>query len=216
MSAIRLHLGPALACLAGVVLALAGAGCNNPVTDDEVALLGPEVAGVPPGPLHRPGQPCLVCHGGYGPAALVFGTAGTVYQDSTDPFPLVSGTVQLTDANNVVTLAETNCAGNFFLEAVDWVPTMPVHVQVAYGGLHTQSTNACNSSANACVQMLSHMGKETSCAQCHTGQSTYDSVGQVYLNSSPPSCMTPADCPTDWACTGGNCVPPPSGCPTTN
>ena len=189
--------GLGIACL---FAAAAAAGCDDPVLDAEIAALGPEAAGVPPGPLHRPGQPCLVCHDGEGPAALVFGTAGTVFQDSTDPAPLVSALVQLTDQNMNVKTVETNCAGNFWVEAVDWTPTMPVHVQIVYGGSNTQ--------------MISHMGKETSCAQCHTGTVSPSSVGQVYLNSSPPTCMTVADCPTGWTCNTGNqsCFPPASGC----
>jgi hypothetical protein len=193
--------GLGLVRLVAVLCALAGAGCDDPVHDAEIAALGPEAAGVPPGPLHRPGQPCLVCHDGEGPAELVFGTAGTVFQDATDPFPLVSGLVKLTDQNMNVTTLETNCAGNFFVEAVDWTPTMPVHVEVLYG-----SSN---------IDMLSHMGKETSCAQCHTGVTTPSSVLQVYLNDTPPPCMTVADCPTGWTCDTKNqsCFPPPSGCP---
>ena len=43
--------------------------------------------------------------------------------------------MQITDINNMtVLLPETNCAGNFFVEAVDWSLIYPVHVQVDYGG----------------------------------------------------------------------------------
>ena len=52
---------------------------SNPVHDNEVAALGPEDPSVPPGPDHRPGQPCLVCHGGSGPASAQFAVGGTVY-----------------------------------------------------------------------------------------------------------------------------------------
>ena len=65
------------------VVAAASGGvlsCYDPVHDQEVAALGGEAPGVSPGPTHRPGQPCNVCHGGVGPANLRFSVAGTVYQ----------------------------------------------------------------------------------------------------------------------------------------
>lgn len=159
---------------------LAAAGCADPVHDDLVASLGPEAPGVPPGPLHRPGQPCLACHDGGGPAAMVMSTAGTIFQDGTDTTPMVAATVELTDANQVVTNALTNCAGNFFLQAVDWIPTFPVHVQVSYG-----STSS---------QMRSHMGKAADCASCHSGTDTQNSVVHVYLNFDPMT-YPPSGCP---------------------
>jgi hypothetical protein len=59
-------------------LGLAAVGCDDPVHDDAVTALGGEDPNVPIGALHRPGQPCLVCHGGSGPAALAFSVGGTV------------------------------------------------------------------------------------------------------------------------------------------
>jgi hypothetical protein len=161
-------------------LAIALTACADPVHDDAVAALGPDPTNAPPGPLHRPGQPCLVCHDGGGPASLVFATAGTVYQDATDPPPLVGATVMLTDSTMNVMRAQTNCAGNFFIEAVDWMLTGPVHIEVDYGSMN--------------AQMVSHMAKQTSCAQCHTGTLSPMSVQQVYLN---PTAMTypPSGCP---------------------
>src|SRR6185437_13022232 len=91
----RSRLAPPTLLLLGLVLA--PTGCNDPVPDDEVASLGPEDPNVPPGPLHRPGQPCMACHDGTGPASLAFATAGTIFQDMPDTTPLVAGRVQITD-----------------------------------------------------------------------------------------------------------------------
>ncbi len=156
-----------------VALALAAvAGCQDPVHDALVASLGGEDPNVPVGPLHRPGQPCLACHDGTGPAALAFGTAGTVFQDANVTIAMASATVTLTDAAGTVTPLLTNCAGNFYIEAVDWAPIFPVHVNVSWGNVSTE--------------MLSHMGKETSCAQCHTGDIMSPSATNwVYLNAEP-------------------------------
>ena len=59
----------------GLILLLAsvgaavGSGCNDPVPDAEIAVtLGPEPKGSP-GPDHRPGQPCVLCHSDGGPAS---------------------------------------------------------------------------------------------------------------------------------------------------
>ena len=59
---------------------LSAAACSSdPVRDQRIERLGPEVSGVPEGPLHRPNQPCLLCHAGAGPGDAVFSLAGTVF-----------------------------------------------------------------------------------------------------------------------------------------
>lgn len=71
-----------LASFAGAAVVAAIAGCStDPVHDAEVAALGPEVPGMPKSlyEYHRAGQPCLVCHGGEGPAHTQFSFGGTVF-----------------------------------------------------------------------------------------------------------------------------------------
>ena len=58
---------------------IVGSCADDPVDDMAVAALGDEVPNIPPGPYHRAGQPCSVCHGGQGPASTVFSMAGTVF-----------------------------------------------------------------------------------------------------------------------------------------
>ena len=158
-----------------LVLALAAAcvaACGDPVHDDAVAALGPENPAIPVGPLHRAGQPCLVCHDGSGPAALAFGTAGTVFQDAMNATPLPAVTIEFTDANMNVTSTQSNCAGNFFVEAVDFASVaMPVHIQILYGSMVSQ--------------MLTHMSKNDSCADCHTGTPSPSSTFQLFMNQDP-------------------------------
>jgi hypothetical protein len=160
--------------------ALFAIGCDDPVEDDAVAALGPEDPNVPVGPLHRAGQPCVTCHQDGGPAALAFSFGGTVYEEETSKAPLVAGFVHLADANGKSKLAETNCVGNFYLEAVDYVPTFPVHAEVIFGG-----TSAV---------MLSHIGVNGSCADCHTGKDSPMSVDHVYLAQDPMT-FPPTGCP---------------------
>jgi cytochrome c553 len=88
--------------------------------------------------------------------------------------------VQLTDATPSTLVAETNCAGNFFVQAVDWTPVYPVHAAVTFGDTK--------------VSMRSHIGRATSCATCHTGTDTSSSVVHVYLTSDPMT-YPPTGCP---------------------
>ena len=61
-----------LVVCAGLVfstIAIALGACVDETHELQVQALGGEAPGVPKGPLHRPGQPCLVCHGEAGPAS---------------------------------------------------------------------------------------------------------------------------------------------------
>lgn len=164
--------------------AIAASGSCDPVHNDAVAALGPEAPGVPPGPTHRPGQDCGVCHGGRGPGGKTFVAAGTIYKAYDDPSPLPNATVLLTDANGFTPTSTltTNEVGNFYITTDDWAPTFPVRVQVTYNG------------APAVSKMTSHMGKAGGCALCHQGYAsaanqgspsggpeTQSTVAQVYF-----------------------------------
>ncbi|HVY47825.1 MAG TPA: hypothetical protein VHB21_18180 [Minicystis sp.] len=170
--------GLALALVVAALLPLASA-CADPVHDDAVEALGAENPNVPEGPLHRPGQPCLVCHDGSGPADLTFSFGGTVYQTEQDKTPMVGATVLLTDSSGAKQIAETNCAGNFFVEAVDFAPVFPVHVQVEFEA--------------AVATMRSHIGVQGSCAACHVGKDTGAGVDHVYLAQGPMT-FPPSGC----------------------
>jgi hypothetical protein len=153
--------------------ALSFASCGDPVHDDDVASLGPEDPKVLPGPLHRPGQPCLVCHGGRGPAKASFSMAGTIYQALQDAngnpsrLPLEGAVVALTDATAKKHSETTNAAGNFLVHADDFTPSYPVHVQISFNG-----TSA---------SMSTHIGRDGSCAGCHHDPEGTQSPGHIYL-----------------------------------
>ncbi|MEO8875713.1 MAG: hypothetical protein ABI461_09010, partial [Polyangiaceae bacterium] len=85
----------ALALLSFVIFA---ASCSlDPVHDEAQSDLGDEASGVNTGPLHRPGQPCLVCHDGA--TAPKWSMAGTIYGVLGSDQPLHGASVNLTDAN---------------------------------------------------------------------------------------------------------------------
>ena len=85
-----------------LALALIGmAGCD-PVHDDAIAALGPETPGVRRGPLHRPGQPCLLCHDGALGDPQEFAVAGTVFQRPGNLMPVAEANVELVDSTRLV------------------------------------------------------------------------------------------------------------------
>jgi hypothetical protein len=145
------------------------ASCN-PVLDDEIAALGPETPGVRPGPLHRPGQPCLLCHDGEIGDPVAFSVAGTVFQ-APGPLPsrepAVGANVYLTDATGSHQDPATNAAGNFYIQASDWSPVFPLQVVV-------------KPATGPDVFMLS-LVEGGSCASCHVDPAGKDSPGRVSL-----------------------------------
>jgi hypothetical protein len=146
-------------------LALALAACTDPVRAQAIAALGGEEAGVPPGPLHRPGQPCLVCHDG-GEASR-FSVAGTVYARAEGTVPVARVTVELLDTDERAFKATTNCAGNFFVRPGDFVPQYPLWVTLAVGEQR--------------LDMESPVFRDGSCASCHGDPKGPASAGHAYF-----------------------------------
>ena len=142
-------------------------GCNDATHDQQVQALGDEVPGVEPGPLHRPGQPCLTCHGGIGPGSQQFSVAGTVVAVRSQSAPAVGAQVQIEDINGSFFMATTNEAGNFYVQVAEWQPTYPTQLQVSLAGLSQQ--------------MNTHVGRNGSCAACHTDPQGPTSPGSVYV-----------------------------------
>ncbi len=140
--------------------------CLDATHDDQVQALGGETPGVPTGPEHRPGQPCLVCHGGLGPGHTTFSVAGTVYAVEKQPAPAVGAQVQVEDINGDAFLSPTNAAGNFYITAAQWQPVFPTKMQVTLG----PST----------MQMLTAAGRDGSCAACHQASAGPNSPGPIY------------------------------------
>ncbi len=151
-----------------LLLVLAGpAGCIDATHDKAVDALGGEAPGVRPGPLHRPGQPCVTCHGGEGPGNSEFSLAGTVYLVSGQATPAPNVIVQLEDSTGVAGTIPTNDVGTFYVDANVWRPKYPVQVTVIYGTLDKQ--------------MQTVIGRAGSCADCHTDPPGMLSPGRVYV-----------------------------------
>jgi hypothetical protein len=157
--------------IAGVAAGVAGSACVDTVHDNEVAALGPEVGS--PGPDHRPGQPCLVCHGGSGPASLVLSAGGTVVDTQGQSAPAAGAIVIIEDIDGNFHSSTTTDNGNFFVTATDFKPHYPTQMTVTSAdGTISQS-------------MLTHSSREGSCAACHQPTVGPTSPGPVYLNTAP-------------------------------
>jgi len=157
--------------------ALLGSSCSNPVHSNIVNSLGGEVSGVPQGEYHRAGQPCAACHGPDGPAKTEFSLAGTVFYGPNAAVGVDQVSVQFFDSRGSTFVATTDCVGNFFVTPEQYSPFFPVAVQISKG--------------NNSAQMVSHIGREASCAQCHKDPLYYDAPGHIHLVTATVEQSTP-------------------------
>ncbi len=141
--------------------------CVDETHEEAVKALGGEDPSVPPGPLHRPGQPCVTCHGGSGPASQQFSIGGTVYANQGQGAPAVNATVSIEDITGTLQTVQTNEAGNFYITVQQWQPNDPLLPQVTLG----QTTQT----------MSTHVGRDGSCADCHAKTPGPTSVGPIYM-----------------------------------
>lgn len=169
-------------CAGSAVAAALAWSCSDPVPDSRAASLGDEHTGVSPGPTHRPGQPCLACHGGDGPASTELSVAGTIFQTAAPgSLPLEGATVTIFDATQLADggaprTAVTNKAGNFFVRRTEWSPKYPLHdISVSFTGVATP--------------MHTNVGRDGSCGTCHFDPKGPNTHGHVYL------VLEPADLP---------------------
>lgn len=162
--------------LAGVAAFASGTtACVDETHDQQVAALGPDTG--PRGPTHRPGQPCLVCHGGDGPAKEVFSFGGTVVQDqggNVESDPAVGAVVLIEDIDGRTEGVTTNSAGNFYVTPGEFKPHYPAQMTVS------------SQDGTISQPMLSHVARDGSCADCHKPQVGEASAGPVYLNAAAP------------------------------
>ncbi len=167
--------------------AAASSACVDPVEDALIASLGDEVAGVRRGPLHRPGQPCLACHYDAGPGPT-FALAGTVFATPSEDIGVEGATVTVVDANGQSVVLTSNCAGNFYLSG---------RTELAFP-LRAEIECTLPDGTTRRSVMGTRIGRDGSCASCHTGSPAADSPGRVACATTQPD---PAFQPT--SCGGG-------------
>jgi hypothetical protein len=143
------------------------ASCD-PVHEAQKDVVNAEPSGARNGPLHRPGQPCIVCHDGALLDPSAFSIAGTIFANANDTTPLPDAIVTITSVDGTVRTLTTNAAGNFYAQASDYTPKYPLHVTLTSGG--------------STIKMTSHIGGNGSCAFCHSDPPGQSSPGHVYFD----------------------------------
>ncbi len=159
---------------APLAIALLLVACD-PVHDDAVSALGGETPGVRRGPLHRPGQPCILCHDGALGDPQRFSVAGTIFQTPGSKVPAEGATVSLTDANGTTMRVATNAAGNFFLTPTQFDPAVPMQVVV------TDSRGVTAKMQTVVAGNLADEPNNGSCASCHFDPAGQTSPGHVCI-----------------------------------
>jgi hypothetical protein len=114
----------------------------------------------------RPGESCLGCH-------TTFSVAGTIYPTAHEPNDCdgTNGTglsVEITDANGVVTVLPVNGAGNFFATTTF---ATPFHAKVVSATSERDMTNGQTSG---------------DCNSCHTVWGANGAPGRIMAPSSSP------------------------------
>ncbi len=173
------------ALASGALLFAALAGCGNPALDVQIDALGGEVPGVEPGEFHRPGQPCLVCHGPYGGASPQMLVAGTIFAVPTGdkPIPVEGAEITIYDSLKTYTVKKkTNCVGNFYVEKGETDVLFPMGVTI------TCPTTGGETVAQG---MMTQISREGSCNACHQGDRNQGSPGWVYCLEAPPHPYSP-------------------------
>lgn len=145
--------------LLGALACAASASCSSdPAREQQIAELGGEDPNVPPGPDHRPGQPCVLCHSDGGPADdAPFAVGGTIYESDKAGASGASGVeVRFIDARGRAPADKvvTSESGNFFVPASAWNVAFPFRVALFKNGTQT-------------AVMTSTVNREGSCNYCH-------------------------------------------------
>ncbi|MBL8714771.1 MAG: hypothetical protein JNL79_02180 [Myxococcales bacterium] len=93
--------------------------------------------------------------------------AGTVYATREGKVPVQGARVAMKDATGATFVAETNCAGNFFVRPQTWRPVFPLTTTVTY----KEQTQI----------MESKIHREASCGACHGKVPSPTSAGPIFL-----------------------------------
>ena len=140
---------------------------------------------------HRPGQPCLLCHGEdhvpRPPGEVRFQVAGTIYGAIDDPedVGLEGVEVVVVDRDGVEVTAISNRVGNFMIQvdsAVD-VPTLAPRgrLRIPRPLQFPLTTHIRRDDDDR--EMQTKIWRDGSCAHCHGPAPSATSVGRVYLLS---------------------------------
>jgi hypothetical protein len=170
-----------------VVLALAAtsAACGDPSRSAAIAVLGGEQAGFPPNELHRPGQPCVLCHSETGGAEPVLSLGGTLFVEPspTELYAVADFSVFVFDSEGQAAEMKSNACGNFFIEKKTFNPVFPLRTEIR------------DSEGKTLNVMNSRIAREGSCNNCHVYPRSPFSPGVIRVFADPiPD--PPNNCPS--------------------
>ena len=185
-------------CLLALLL-----GCDSPVNDERIECLGGEQPEVPPSEFHRPGQPCVTCHGEYAADSPILAVGGTIMSTPFNPVPVQGVLVRLTDAKGTVVEKTTNCIGNFQVLADEWTPAFPLRAEI-------ECPTGDEDKPIRRFVMGTRITRDGSCAGCHIGPPSQNSPGWIYCAESEASGSPYV---VDDSCPGVPYGLPPSKCP---
>lgn len=174
-----------MACFATTAVAVLS-GCQSPVQDDEIEAWGGEEPGVPPSEFHRPGQPCVLCHGEYQGDEPIISVGGTVFATPTKARPVGGVKVTLIDSDGQVASKTTNCIGNFFFTPDEFTPVFPLRAEIECPIPGATTTKR--------FVMGTRIGRDGSCASCHNGPPAPDSPGWIYCSETDLGYTVPDSC----------------------
>ena len=112
----------------------------------------------------------------------------TVFNDDLVT-PFDGAVVTLTDADENQTTATTNAAGNRYVRESDWKPVFPIGSFTDDAGNAVVSVSIVGSDPSNPAQMMTHIGRDGSCAACHFGSGPTPSTstpGPVYVTTGSP------------------------------
>ena len=98
----------------------------------------------------------------------MFSVAGTVFAVQGQKAPAAGVDVHIEDSAGTHANVTTNAAGNFYITPSQWSPTFPTGVISITQGQIIQV-------------MLSHVGRDGSCAACHVDPASTTSPGPLWL-----------------------------------
>jgi len=168
--------------VAPIVAALGLMACESPVNDDQITCLGGEQPGVPTSAFHRPGQPCIVCHGDYQGDKPIMAVAGTIFATPSNPVPVEGVRVRLTDSAGSTKDATTNCIGNWWIDSDAWMPAFPLRAEIVCPSTAPDDPDQ----PPRRLVMGTRITRDGSCAGCHIGPPAQDSPGWIFCGKTMP------------------------------
>ncbi len=184
-----------LSTLTAMGLIVSAWACGDPLRDAAIEALGEETPGFGPSEVHRPGQPCVLCHSSYFGAEPAMSIAGTLFyapSGGLDPFLVGGNTVRVLDSEGESRDLLANRCGNFYIEKSTWDPAFPIRAVLYQPKIGEPDTLL------QLRVMASRIGREGSCAACHVHPRSLYSPGVVHVPGDPGDFLPTLDCPPPW------------------